>query len=223
MMVSFEFLSKPIEISADKISVLYIENQSLYRNTVAAFYDCCPEECNIVFSENFSPIKFKGNIYFVPNVFTVDFSSVFMKKVYEDLSEYAHTYLFEDTANLKSNALSFLEKLSSDYDYDFDFNDELEIIDLLKMQNFRPALSKENLLSTLLDFIILTKKYSKAKCFVLLNLHIYFSLSELELFYKELNFQNINILVIENKKCFETLPGETVYIVDEDLCEIIEN
>jgi CRISPR type II-A-associated protein Csn2 len=91
------------------------------------------------------------------------------------------------------------------------------------MQCFKPCLSKENLLSTLLDFILLTKKYSSVKCFVLLNLHNYFDLSELEIFYKELTYQNINLLVIENKKCFETLYAEKVYIVDEDMCEIIEN
>jgi CRISPR type II-A-associated protein Csn2 len=51
----------------------------------------------------------------------------------------------------------------------------------------------------------------------------YFDLSELELLYKELSYQNINLLVIENKKCFETLSAEKVYIVDEDMCEIIEN
>lgn len=222
MMVSFEFLSEPVRISSDKISVLYIENQKLYRNTVASFYDCCPEESNIVFSENFSPIKFKGNICFVPNFFTVDFSSVFMKKIYDDLSEYANTYLFDETVGLKSAVLSFLEKLSSEFDYDFDFKDGLEISDLLKVQNFKPSLSRENLLSTLLDFIILTKKYSKAKCFVLLNLHDFFSLQELELFYKEIKIQNIDILAVESTKRFDTSPSETVYIVDEDMCEIIE-
>lgn len=222
-MVSFDFLTKPIELSPDKISVLYIENQHLYRNTVFNFYSGCLEESNIVFSENYTPIKYKNNISFVPNLFSLDFSSPFMKKVYEDMSLYAHTDLNENTSNLKSNLLLFLEKIVAGFDYDFDFKDDVDIIDLFKMQNLKPSLSKENLLSTLLDFIILTKKYSSVKCFVLLNLHNYFDLSELELLYKELSYQNINILVIENKKCFNILSNENVYIVDEDMCEIVDN
>ena len=222
MMVSFDFLSKPIKLTCDKISVLYIENQMLYRNTIANFYEGCLEENNIVFSENFNPIKFKNNVCFVPNIFTVDFSSVFMKKMYEDLSNYANTYLFEDTVKLKSNALTFLENLSAGFDYDFEFKDDVDIIEFLKIQNFKPALSKDNLLSTLLDFIILTKKYSPIKCFTILNLHNYFDSHELELFYKELSYQHVRILLIENKKCFDTLPNEKIYIVDKDMCEIVE-
>jgi CRISPR type II-A-associated protein Csn2 len=222
-MVSFDFLANPIELKFDKASVLYIENQHLYRNTIVNFYNGCLEESNIVFSENYNPFKFKNNVCFIPNLFTIDFSSAFMKKIYEDMSEYANTYLFEESANVKSNILSFLEKISCAFDYDFDFKDDVDIVDLLKIQCFKPSLSKENLLSTLLDFIVLTKKYSSVKCFVLLNLHNYFDFSELEIFYKELSYQSINLLVIENKKCFKTLSSEKVYIVDEDMCEIIEN
>ena len=66
------------------------------------------------------------------------------------------------------------------------------------------------------------RRYSSIKCFVILNLHTYFSLAELELFYKELAYQSIEILVIENKKVFNSLQNEITYIVDEDMCEIIE-
>lgn len=222
-MVSFDFLSNPIKLTYDKVSVLYIENQVLYRKTVMNFYNGCLEESNIFFSENFNPIKFKNNISFIPSVFTIDFSSTYMKKVYDDLSIYANTYMLDDVTKIKSTVLLFLEKLSRNFDYDFSFNEELNVIDLLKMQSFRPSLSQENLMTTLLDFIILTKKYSSVKCFVILNLHNYFDLSELKVFYKELSYQNINILVIENKKCFDNLPNEKIYIVDEDICEIIEN
>jgi CRISPR type II-A-associated protein Csn2 len=205
-MVSFDFLTKPIELNFDKVNVLYIENQHLYRNTIFHFYNGCLEESNIVFSENYNPI-----------------SSAFMKKMYEDVSIYINTFLLENMSSVKSEILTLLENLSAGFDYDFEFKDDVDIVDLLKMQSFKPSLSKENLLSTLLDFIILMNKYSSVKCFVLLNLHNYFDLSELEILYKELSYQNINLLVIENKKCFETLSAEKVYIVDEDMCEIIEN
>lgn len=184
-MVSFDFLTKPIELNFDKVNVLYIENQHLYRNTIFHFYNGCLEESNIVFSENYNPIKFKNNVCFIPNLFTIDFSSAFMKKMYEDVSIYINTFLLENMSSVKSEILTLLENLSAGFDYDFEFKDDVDIVDLLKMQSFKPSLSKENLLSTLLDFIILMNKYSSVKCFVLLNLHNYFDLSELEILYKE--------------------------------------
>lgn len=221
-MVSFDFLTKPICLSKDKINVLYIENQQMFRNTIRNFYDGVVDENNIIFSENYSPVKFKNNVCFIPDIFSVDFSSSFLKRVYEDLSDYANTYLQESTFSIKANIIDFLEKLSRNYDLDFDFKDEVDITDLLKIQSFKPNLNNDNLLSRLLDYIIMMRRYSSIKCFVILNLHTYFSLTELELFYKELAYQSIEILVIENKKVFSSLQNEITYIVDEDMCEIIE-
>lgn len=223
MMVSFDFLTKPICLSNHKINVLYIENQQLFRNTVSCFYTGSFDENNIVFSENYTPVKFKNNICFISDIFSIDFSASFLKKVYEDLSDYANTYLQESTVSIKADIINYLEKLSQNYDYDFDFNDNLEISDLLKMQGFKPNMNSNNLMSRLLDYIIMTRRYSPVKCFVILNLHSYFSPTELELFYRELTYQSIEILVIENKKVFDSIQNEITYIVDEDMCEIIEN
>lgn len=221
-MVSLNFLSKPISLSKEKISVLYIENYQLYRKTVEAFYHDCDDESEIVFSQNFVPIKYKNNVCFISDYFNFDFSSQMLKRIYEDLSLYSNTYLYEETAKIKADILNFLELLSQGYDYDFDFKDDTDIVDLLKMQNFKPILTSDNLAEKLLDYIIIVKKYSSVKCFVLLNLHCFFSTKELELIYKELKYQNIEVLVIENIMHYKRLEAETVYVIDEDLCEIVD-
>lgn len=221
-MVSLNFLSKPISLTKEKISVLYIENYQLYRKTVEAFYHDCDDESEIVFSQNFVPIKYKNNVCFISDYFNLDFSSQMLKRIYEDLSLYSNTYLYEETAKIKADILNFLELLSQGYDYDFDFKDDTDIVDLLKMQNFKPILTSDNLAEKLLDYIIMVKKYSSVKCFVLLNLHCFFSAKELELIYKELKYQNIEVLVIENIMHYNRLETETVYVIDEDLCEIVD-
>ena len=222
-MVSFEFLTKPIYLSQDKINVLYIEEPQLFRNTVRCFYDCVFDESNIVFSENYNPVKFKNNVCFIPDIFNIDFSTSFLKKVYEDLSNYTNTYLQEDAVGVKADIINLLDKLSQNFDFDFDFKDDVEITDLLKIQNFKPNMSGNDLLSRLLDYIIMTRRYSSIKCFVILNLHQYFSFAELETLYQELSYQNVEILIIENKKVFDSIQNEKIYIVDEDICEIVEN
>lgn len=221
-MVSFNFLSKPISLSKEKISVLYIENYQLYRKTIDAFYNDCNDESEIIFSQDYVPIKYKNNVCFIFDYFNLDFSSQMLKKIYEDLTMYSNTYLYEETAKIKADILGFLELLSQGYDYDFGFKDDTDIVDLLKIQNFKPILSNDNLAEKLLDFIIMVKKYSSVKCFVLLNLHCFFNSKELELFYEELKYQNIEILVIENIMHYKRLESEVIYIIDEDLCEIVD-
>lgn len=222
-MVSLDFLSNPICLSNDKISVLYIENQRLFRNTVRSFYEDTFDENNIVFSENYNPVKFKNNVCFISDIFSIDFSSSFLKKVYDDLADYSNTYLQESTISINAGIMDFLERLSENYDFDFEFKDNVDVIDLLKMQNFKPNLNNDNLLSRLVDYIVMTRKYSSVNCFVILNLHSYFSLTELELLYRELLYQNIEILLIENRKTFDSIQNEKAYIVDDDMCEIIDN
>lgn len=222
MIVSFDFLSEPIEITAEKICVLCIENQIMYRKTVSAFYNNCIDEAGIIFSENFNPIKNKNSICFIPDLFSMEFSSAFIKKIYNDLSVYAVSYLGGEIAELKSVSLSFLEKLSSEYDFEFDFKEDFDIADLFKMQNFKPSLNRENMLNTFLDFLLFSKKYSPVECFVVLNLHSCFTADELTALYKDLAYHNIRLLSLENKKSFDTLHNEKVYIIDEDMCEILE-
>lgn len=222
MMVTFDFFSEPVELREDSISVVCIENKKIFRKTVAAFFDGCPEESNIYFSENFETLKYKGNVCFIPSYYEFDFSAAYMKKLYETLSVYANTNLCEEVQNIQSASMQFFLKIAEEYDYDLEFSDCLDIISLFKMQSLKPSLSTENLLSTLLDFLTLTKKYSLVKCFVLLNLHSFFEEEELTIFYQEIKYRKIDILVIEDIKHFDSLPIEKFYILDKDLCEIVE-
>lgn len=222
MMVSFDFLTDPIELSTDKVCSLYIENQKLFRNTVLNLFSECPKNCGIVFSENYEPLKFRGNISFVPNLYSLDLASSLIKKVYEDLTVYACNYMVEQTATLKADVLNFLENLNDNFDCDFAFKEELDLVDLFKIQCLKPNLENEDIPEKVLEYVKFMNKYTSVKCFVFLNLHSYFSSEELKLFFNELAYLNVSVLLIESKKCFESLQREAVYIVDSDLCEIVE-
>lgn len=221
-MVSFDFLSKPITMSTDKVSVLCIENHRIYRKTVESFYNGCPDESSIVFSENFSPIKFKNKVCFISNFFDLSFSIPTLKKLYEDLSSYSNNFLQDYVVTLKKDILDFLEKLSTEYDFDFSFDDDTDLVDILKAHNFRPNVDSDDLLTGLLDFIVLTNKYCSFEAYVLLNFHCYFDEEEIEKIYDALKYQGIEILIIESQNNFHSLPQENLYILDKDMCEIVE-
>lgn len=221
-MVSFDFLSKPITLSTDKVSVLCIENHRTYRKTVESFYNGCPDESSIVFSENFSPIKFKNKVCFISNFFDLSFSMPTLKKLYEDLSSYSNNFLQDYVVTLKKDILDFLEKLSTEYDFDFSFDDDTDLVDILKAHNFRPNVDSDDLLAGLLDFIVLTNKYCSFEAYVLLNFHCYFDEEEIEKIYDALKYQGVEILVIESQNNFHSLPQESLYILDKDMCEIVE-
>ena len=62
---------------------------------------------SIVFSENFSPIKFKNKVCFISNFFDLSFSIPTLKKLYEDLSSYSNNFLQDYVVTLKKDILKY--------------------------------------------------------------------------------------------------------------------
>lgn len=50
----------------------------------------------------------------------------------------------------------------------------------------------------------------------------YFDEEEIEKIYDALKYQGIEILIIESQNSFHSLPQENLYILDKDMCEIVE-
>lgn len=221
-MVSFEFLSEPIHIEEDKVSVLCLENQLCYRNVVSAFVNDTTEECNIVFSENYIPFKLKNNICFIDDFFRLGYNSAILKKIYEQIEKFCNIELQKETIDLKVHLVNYFENIVRQYDYDFEFVYDFNFVELFKLIGLKPVCETSDLLGALLEFILIVNRYAPPKCFVLTNLHLYFSYDEIEFFCKDVVNNHINILIIENKKNFTTNEYEKVIIFDDDLCEIVE-
>ena len=223
MMVSFDFLSEPICFEENRISVLCIENPKIFRMVCNAFIADETEENKIIFSENFVPFKTKGNVLVSDDYFNPVYSNTVMKKLYEQTEKYCNAELSKETARLKTHIVNYFENITGEFDYDFDFDYEFNLTDLFKAINLKPVSDKYNLLNTFVDFVLIINKYIAPKCFVLFNLHLYFSDEELDLFYNDIVNNHIKILVIECKKTFDKSKYENIIIYDKDFCEIVEN
>lgn len=221
-MVSFDFLSKPIELNSDSVSVLCIENKKLYRDTVSAVINSCFDNVKIVFSCDYIPIDYNKNIASIYDYYSFEFPSSFIKRIYEDISDFCSVELQKELLNFISAREILFDKIVSEYDFDFEYSNNVPLQNEFKALNLKPTLAKNSILDSLTEYILLLNKYSNIKCFVLINLHLYFSNEEVSSFYKDMQYNGISILDIENNKLFPSLSKEKVIIIDEDLCEIID-
>lgn len=223
MMISFPFLTEPIHFSSEQIPVLCLENQLTFRKTVSALYSEVPEENDIIFSENYEPFPYKNHVQFITDYCSFHISSSFLKKLYTNFSAFCVTDLAEETAYLEQTVFNFLDKINAHYDFDFSYNEDFCLPEFFKSQSFLPDFNTESSLENLLSYILIFQKYCPMRCFILLNLHQYFSESELEPFFKELLYRKIPLLLIESGVHFEKASQEKLYILDKDLCEILES
>lgn len=222
-MVNFDFLSEPIRLSENDLAVLCIENQKIYRKVVSAFISDATEEANIVFSKEYVPLKFKNNVCFIDDFFRLGYNSTVLKKMYEQIEKFCNTEMQKETIDLKVHIVNFFENLVKQYDFDFDFNYDVNLTEVFKMISLKPVYETGELLESLLEFLLLVNRYTPPECFVLTNLHLYFSDSEIAGFCKDVVNNHIKILIIENRKMFKKNEYEKVIVLDEDLCEIVEN
>lgn len=199
------------ELTKQKIKVIFCDEKQNPSSELVSYYGC--HDCSL---------KFKNKVCFISNFFDLSFSIPTLKKLYEDLSSYSNNFLQDYVVTLKKDILDFLEKLSTEYDFDFSFDDDTDLVDILKAHNFKPNVDSDDLLTGLLDFIVLTNKYCSFEAYVLLNFHCYFDEEEIEKIYDALKYQGIEILIIESQNSFHSLPQENLYILDKDMCEIVE-
>ena len=219
MRLSFEILFEPVKLTEDKISVLKIENKSFFRQIISALLNGNPEEHGIIFSLNFEPLKFKGNISVITDYYNLTVSSSLIRKIYDAMECFCVNEMPEETAKLKMEILKFTELLTASYDYDFSDKDDVCLTDLFKMQNIKPNINNSELLEDILEYILLIQKYMPQKLFIFVNLHSYFSEDELNIFFYEMIIRKIRILDIESSDFDRTNPEELT-IIDKDLCVI---
>lgn len=222
IMVSFPFLSVPLCISERSIEVLCIENQKLFREVYYAFVSDTLEESNIVFSRNFEPFNKKEKLFVIDEYFSLSYSNAIMKKIYEQMEAFCNIELQRETLQLKSHIVKYLERLANDFDYDFDFDYAFSMTELFKTVNLKPVSDGTDKLNMLLDYILIIEKYVSPECFVLFNLHLYFTEDEIAGFYKDIISKHIKILVVENIKTFVSNKDEKIIIYDKDFCEIVD-
>lgn len=223
MRVMLDVLSGPIRLWDHKPTVLCIENKAYFRDFVQVLLEGDTEEHNIVFSENFEPIKYRTQTCLIQNFHDLNFSSAFMKKVYDDMALFCVNEISDESINLQEVIFAFTDLLIQNYDFDFTGRTEFYFQDFFKMMNIKPDFQEQDLLGNLFQYVLLVQKYSPVKLFIFVNLHTYFSEAELNTFFKEMSDRHIRIMDIESNSSFDRNENENITIIDKDLCEIIES
>ena len=132
--------------------------------------------------------------------------------------EMVWTAIVSQKIQMQAENLNFFglqeSELLHKYREEIEFNDQ---------SNREPYTDSNSFLENLINYIKFIQNYTPVKCFILLNIHLYLSNEELELFYRDIINNHIKLLVLENYKFFDRHSFEKIIILDKDLCEIVEN
>jgi len=90
--------------------------------------------------------------------------------------------------------------------------------------DFRVDLDNLSPCEALYEQLSLLHRLGKNQCFILINIHAFFSPAELAQLYKMTQYQKMNLLLLESYMPRSPLSPEDITLFDADLCELtLEN
>ena len=220
MMIKFEYLTDPIKLR-DGVQFLVIENKPLYRRVIEAFHNDTVGEL-FVLSENYVPLDMKKTLCYIGDIFDLSYSDRKLStKLSTELEQTANDVLFSDILSVTEKLNTIGERLSFEFDFDVAYNDTVSTGDIIKLLSFKPRLDADSALENTIRFMKIWRKYLGVKLFAISGLCCFFSHDELSVLHRELSAENICALDIGSAVPNDVNPVN-IYIIDKDLCEVID-
>lgn len=220
------------ELIKSKVKVIFSDEKHNPASELTPYYGSHDSSLKLknqtawfVVSKNYEPFVFEKTVAVFENI--LDFNSYdkkLMTKSYPKLEQTANEMFYEDLSEIRQRLIEFGDKLCFEYDLDYSFNYDIPAIDILKLLSFGIRKDNANSMENIVLYMKLLKKYLGIKLFVTSGLWLYFTSAECDILNETLQAAGINVLNIENRLS-EGMKNEneSVYVIDNDLCEIVDN
>lgn len=219
MTLAYPLLNEPIRFTENRVNVLVIENAAELRR----FLFCLKDQVNglageLVLGEDGDVIEMHKNAFLITDPFALDFDSKkLLTKITQDACS-AGADFAEEFYSVMVQLNKLAQQISSSLEYEASFEPVSFWDELVKIMGFRVDLETLNFPEQLLECIKLQRLFFGKKLFIFYNLKACLSPEELELFYRSVFYEKLDILLIEDTKRNINYFCENTVIVDKDLC-----
>ena len=215
---------RQIELKENVIHTLVFENKLYYREIILELLRQHKGlEGNFILSEKNKEISFDKHSYFISDLFNMDINSKkVLSKVYTTLQKQVEEDIVEYN-QLASVIKRYFERLIFNNNLDLEQDEEIDIMALLKLGDFKIYFEESNYLEKITKYMKVLIDLCGVKVIFLIGLHSIFNDDEIRQFYKEICLNKIKIVNIETQQ-FSDYSNEgykeLIYIFDRDNCEI---
>ena len=223
MKITFSEYQLVVELNEENPTLLVIEHPQTMANITQNLYqEQIGEDGNIIFSDNGKSFPMYKKVILLLNPFLGDLNDKkLIKALYLKIQEIAKESS-EEAEIINQHNLAYIEKLIEKIQYDniiYDFGFSVE--SLLKMYSVRIEDNYNNLVEYLSEFFKATKELCGIDAIIIINLHQYATIEELNQLYKMAAYYKLKLLIIDSKEPQVSL-GEKTYIIDKDCCSIVK-
>ncbi len=208
------------ELVKNKVKVIFCDEK---RNPITQFMQGLEGiENDHAFFIGDKEINPKKDMEIITDFFSLDINQTKnLTKLYNYIkSDLINEEKYQETTGLTMKMLDYINTLISDIDFKLIYEDDIDLVHILKMVNLKFYYEESTLVEKLIDYLKIMNGFFGKKLFVLLNFKSTFSDSEQLELYKFLQYNKIEIFLIESIMPSNKLESEQYRIIDEDLCVI---
>lgn len=226
MIMSIIGFENKIYFKENAVNILEIYNQKLFSNFISYINEQSnegtEEDNKIVLMDEEKRLKIDNMVYVLTDLFNIDFNSKkIINKIYNMLNQNIKNRQDNEIENTILQLRHYLVEEINEIPFEFNINSEIEMLDLLKAFNVKIDSSCYTTMVEKIEFVInILASLKIARVLVIPNLKTYVNEDELLEIYKYSIYNNINLLVIENRHSEKLLKYEQKNIIDENFDEI---
>ena len=217
MTFKISFIENTIEVSNDYVRCIEIENKSYFYRVVKLLNDYFNNQD----VEEELMITEKTNFKIVTDYFNIELNdkktiNLILKNIKEHLDEVTYDKLLKSYQKLNQTFQLALNNIDLPVTTEKDKN----IDNLIKLMNIK-VIKEDNLLKNLYTLIDLITELQNYNLLILINLKQYLSKEELDEYYKYAIYNNVALLLIDNKSYGIAQNYEKKLIIDDNLEEFV--
>ena len=220
MIVKINGLENELILNDSQIGVIEINDIKLYRHILEIINNRVEGISNnelFILNENQEEVSFKDDVYLLNDIFNIDMNS---KKIINKIFDLINSSCDdEEKLSISSKVQDLKHALiykTNDFPFNFNMDNDISVLDLLKLFNFRIDYSSYPTLLEKLELLIdILVNLKLAKILIIPNLKMYLTDDELIYLYKYSLYNNINIITIE-KQCERIIDYEKRLLIDKE-------
>ena len=216
------YFENSFEIKSKTINTLVIEDTKIFTNFLLSLFAAKNKQSTeIELMEDLQELDIAKTTEIIFDLFHLkaDSESI-LKKLYKEIED---DFNSEEMYTKKLVLESTIADIMDDLTYRSRFSlksSELNYLNLFKAVSLEFDYDKTSVLDSLLEYIRATSELLNKKLFIIVNLDSFLNAEELIELHKFLQYNEIKVLVLQNRIIRNVGASENLRIIDEDLCEI---
>lgn len=203
--------------------MLVVENQNILSYLTKDLYQQINGlEGGFVLSHNDKILKIQDYMSCVINPFSISLNErKILNKLYELIkTEVQSSELLLDNNSIFLQLENYAEKLSDIVNYELSYLNKADVQNLIKFLDIRFVEEQLSLIEQLIEYIRVLNELLGIECFVFVHLLSFLNTYEVEKLYEFVDYQKVNILLVEGRQPINVNDYLQTIIIDKDCCEI---